>query len=140
MEFEDFIKNGLARISSKDKALAKSLFQNFKRDIKFLDSLKINEDSAGRLMVNYYDLLRGILEAVSAVEGYKIYSHEAFTYFLKKKNEELLSVKFDRFRKIRNSINYYGENISAEEAKENIKKIKEMIKALIEKYLGGLNE
>ena len=30
---------------------------------------------------------------------------------LKEKQEELISIKFDRFRKIRNQINYYGKDI-----------------------------
>ncbi len=135
MKFEDFIKQGTVRRASKDKALAESLIKSSKKDLEFLDSLKINENSSRKLMVNYYDVLRSILEAISAMRGYKIYSHEAFTYFLKENGEELLSIKFDRFRKIRNSINYYGKDISIDETKENIKEIKIMITKLIKKYL-----
>lgn len=138
MKFEDFIRQGLVRRASKDKVLAKSLVQNARKDIEFLNSLKINEKSSRKLTTNYYDVLRSILEAMSAIEGYKIYSHEAFAYFLKEKNEELLSIKFDRFRKIRNSINYYGEDILVKEAEENVKEIKKIIKILIEKYLKNL--
>mgnify|MGYP001560886570 FL=1 len=89
-------------------------------------------------MTNYYDVLRSILEAISSIKGYKIYSHEAFTSFLKELKEETLSRKFDRFRKIRNSINYYGKDISVEETRENIKEIKNMIQILIKKYLRDL--
>ena len=135
MKFEDFIEKGQVRVASIDKALAKSLIKNTKDDLKFLNSLTINEQSSRKLMVNYYDSLRSILEAISSMNGYKIYSHEAFTYFLKEKNEEALSNKFDRFRKIRNSINYYGEDISIEAAKENIKEIKKIIKILLNQYL-----
>jgi len=138
MKFEDFIKEGAVRTSSEDKNLAKSLIRNAKKDLKFLDDLKINEDSSRKIMTNYYDVLRSILEAISAIEGYKIYSHEAFTYFLKENGEEILSVKFDRLRKIRNSINYYGKDISIGETRENIKEIKNMIKTLVKKYLGNL--
>ena len=140
MDFEDFIKQGQVRIASKDIALAKSLLKNTKKDLEFLKNLEINENSSRKIMANYYEALKSILEAISAIEGYKIYSHEAFTYFLKKKQEETLSIKFDRFRKIRNSINYYGEDIEIEETKENILEIKEMISNLIKKYLGKLNE
>ncbi|MBU4070106.1 MAG: hypothetical protein KJ646_03940 [Nanoarchaeota archaeon] len=135
MIFKDFIEKGLVRVSFKDKALTKSLLKNAKEDLTFLDSLKVNKNSSRKLMSNYYDVLRSVLEAFSVIEGYKIYSHEAFTYFLKEKKEDLLSIKFDRFRKIRNSINYYGKEISREEAKENIKEIKDMIEILIKKYL-----
>ena len=140
MIFETFIRQGIVRRASIDKLLAKSLFQNSKKDLEFLDSLKINEKSSRKLMTNYYDVLRSILEAISAIKGYKIYSHEAFTYFLKENGEDLLSIKFDRFRKIRNSINYYGKDISKEETKENIKEIKKIIKLLTKKYLGDLNK
>ncbi len=132
MNFKDFIKQGTVRKASIDEALAKSLIKNAKEDMKFFNSLNINENSCRRLMTNYYDILRSILEAIATLDGYKIYSHEAFAYFLK---EENLAVKFDRFRKIRNSINYYGSDISIEETKENISEIKDMIKILNNKYL-----
>ncbi len=138
MKFEDFIEKRLVRKASKDINLAKSLLQNIKRDLEFLDGLEINENSSRKLMTNYYDVLRSVLEAISTINNYKIYSHEAFTYFLKEKGEDVFAIKFDRFRKIRNSINYYGVDISIGETKENIKEIKNMIKRLIKKYLGDL--
>lgn len=135
MKFEDFIKEGNVRKASHDEALIKSLVKTAKIDLEFLDSLNVNEKSARKIMVGYYDVLRSILEAISSQNGYKIYSHEAFTFFLKKIGESVFSIKFDRFRRIRNSINYYGEYISIEETKENIKEIKEMISILTKKYL-----
>ena len=138
MKFEDFIKDGSARIVSRDINLAKSLVKTAERDLEFLNSLKISENSARKIMANYYDVLRSILEAIAATNGYKIYSHEAFTYYLKEKGEEMTAVKFDRFRKIRNSINYYGKDISVEETKENVEEIKKIIKHLIDKCNGEL--
>ena len=138
MNFKYFIEKGLVRKTSKDKSLAKSLLQNSKKDIKFLNGLKITENSARKIMTNFYDVLRTILEAISVTKEYKIYSHEAYAYFLQEIGEELLAIKFDRFRKIRNSINYYGKDISIEETKENIYEIKKMINFLIKKYLGRL--
>jgi len=73
------------------------------------------------------------------LEDLQINAHETFTYYLKEKNKELLFQKFDRFKKIRNSINYYGTDISVEETKENIAEIKKIINELIDKYLGDLN-
>ena len=138
MRFEDFIEKGLVRKTSKDKSLVRALLQNSKKDIEFLNGLKINEKSVRKIMTNFYDVLRSILEAVSVIKGYKIYSHEAYIYFLKEIKENLLAIKFDRFRRIRNSINYYGKDISIEETKENIYEIKKMINILIKKYLGKL--
>lgn len=135
MKFDDFIKKGEVRKSEKDLFLIKSLLKNAKNDLEFLKKLEINENSSRKIMSNYYDVLRSILEAVAVTDNYKIYSHEAFTYFLKEKGEEILSIKFDRFRKIRNKINYYGKDISPDETMENIKEIEKMISMLINKYL-----
>jgi len=138
MKFADFIEKGIARKTSRDISLAKSLLQHSKEDLRFLNKLKVDESSVRKIMTNFYDVLRSILEAISVIKGYKIYSHEAYTYFLQEIGEELIAVKFDRFRKIRNSINYYGKDISIDETKENIFEIKEMIYVLIKKYLGEL--
>lgn len=135
MIFEDFIKNKKARVSSKNINLAKSLLKNSIKDLKFLETLEINEDSSRKIMVNYYETLRSVLESITSLQGYKIYEHEAFTYYLKKINENNLSIKFDRLRKIRNSINYYGEDISIEETREIKDEIKKIIEHLIKKYL-----
>ncbi len=135
MKLNDFIEKGQVRKASKDIALVKSLISTAENDLKFLDNLEINDNSARKIMSNYYDVLRSIVEAISVLEGYKVYSHEAFTYFLKEKEEELISLKFDRFRKIRNGINYYGKDISVKEVKENVKEMIKLIKDLKTKYL-----
>lgn len=141
MKFDDFIKKGEVKKSQPDLQLSNSLIKMSEQDLKFLNSLKINENSARKIMVNYYDVLRSILEAISSLEGYKIYSHEAFTYFLKLKNENLIAEKFDRFRRMRNGINYYGKSISVEEVEENKIEISKTIEILKNKYLkGGKNE
>jgi hypothetical protein len=138
MNFDFFIKNGQVRKASVDKNLAKSLSEQTKKDMEFFDNLEINEVSIRKLVSNYYDFLRSKLEAIAILDGYKIYSHDAFTYYLKEKSELSLSVKFDRFRKLRNGINYYGEKISIVQGKEVIEDIKKIITYLINKYLKDL--
>jgi len=137
MRFEDFINEGKVRVASKDVSLAKSLIKTADNDLKFLGKLKIDDESARKIMVNYYDVLRSIIEAISAIDGYKVYSHEAFTFFLIKKGDNLIAEKFDRFRKIRNKINYYGKNISPEETQENVQDIIKLIAVLKNKYLSN---
>lgn len=138
MNFEDFIKKGLVKRTSKDIALIKSLIIFSEKDYEFLKKVKIDELSARNVMTGYYDILRSILEAISSLEGYKIYSHEAFTEFLKLKNEPIASQKFDRLRKIRNGIRYYGKSIKPEEVRENTSEIIELVKHLKAKYLNNL--
>ncbi len=135
MRFEDFIKNKQVKSVTKDPQLAKSIIEAAESDLKFMKSLEINELSARKIMGNYYDILRSFLEAIAILDGFKIYGHEAFTFFLKYKNENLFADKFDRFRKIRNSINYYGKNIPIGEVKENSTEIIQLINKLKNKFL-----
>ncbi|MBT4576966.1 hypothetical protein HOM13_00675 [Candidatus Woesearchaeota archaeon] len=136
MKFNDFITLKKVKIVSKDISLIRSLINTSRNDLKFLYRLTIDGVSARKIMCNYYDVLRSVLEAIALVEGYKVYSHEAFTYFLKEKDEDVSSIKFDKFRKIRNNINYYGENISVEEVTEYKEQITMLVEVLMDKYLG----
>jgi len=69
-----------------------------------------------------YEFLREALEALSIKKGYKIYNHDCYTAFLKEiAGKENMSLQFDRYRKIRNRINYYGKEIEPKDA-EKIKK------------------
>src|SRR3989344_485846 len=111
MKFEDFIKNRQIKNTIKDMQLAKSLLSTAEQDLEFFKTLPINNISARKIVSNYYDILRSTLEALASLEGYKVYSHEAFTYYLKENVEGDTSRKFERLRKIRNSINYYGKEI-----------------------------
>ncbi|HLC87228.1 MAG TPA: hypothetical protein VJH65_03060 [Candidatus Nanoarchaeia archaeon] len=136
MNFEDFIKDGKVRKATPDKLMAESIIKNTFDDLKFLDGIKLNELSKRKIVSNYYDSLRSLLEVISLLKGYKIYSHEAFTYFLKEKlNQEILSFKFDRFRKIRNGLIYYGKSIQLEEAEDIVKEIKIFIEEINKKFI-----
>ncbi|HLD87017.1 MAG TPA: hypothetical protein VJB12_03050 [Candidatus Nanoarchaeia archaeon] len=118
-DFGRFLKEGKVRRGEKDAMLATSLVQMAEQDLEFLRPLRITEISARRIVSNYYDVMRSLLEAMAALDGYKVYSHEAFTDYLDEvKGEQRLSERFDRLRKIRNGINYYGKSITIEEAEE----------------------
>ncbi len=127
MKFEDFIKTGQVKYASKDIQMSRALISAAEQDMLFLKPLKLGSLSARKIISNYYDILRSLFEADAILNGFKIYSHEAFTYYLIKNNKETESRKFERFRKIRNSINYYGKQVSADEAKEIVEEIKELI-------------
>ena len=75
-----------------------------------------------------YDALREYLECIALEHGYKIYNHECYSAFLK----EIMNLSkeanlFDSLRKIRNNINYYGRDVSKEEAERIISDLKELI-------------
>jgi len=134
MNIEDFIKEGKVRVVEKNESLIKSLVKTADEDYRFFNGMKIDDISARKLVSNFYDILRALLEAFALSKGYKIYSHEAFTYFLKEIQEDLLAKKFDRFRRIRNDINYYGKDVSIIEAEDNINEIKLLIKTIRGKF------
>lgn len=136
MRFEDFIRTGQVRRAKRDDSLAKALVKTAKEDMAFFDFLNITEKSARKIISNYYDFLRSILEAMAALDGYKIYGHEAFSFYLKEKGEVALAEKFDKFRLKRNKINYYGRLISSEEAEEMKDDIKKASSYLTSKYFG----
>jgi|SRR3989344_402167 len=136
MNFKDFINDGKVRKATPDRFMAESIIKNTFEDLKFLEQTKLTEFSKRKVVSNYYDSLRSLLEAISLLKGYKIYSHEAFTYFLKEElNQNLLSLKFDRFRKIRNGLNYYGKSIQLNEAKEIIEELKRAINEIKHKFI-----
>ena len=75
-----------------------------------------------------YDSLRILLEYHALNQGFKIYNHECYTAFLKEiLKESQLGDEFDKFRKVRNAINYYGKEISKEEAREILSQMKDFI-------------
>ena len=135
MNFNDFIDNKKVRKSEPDTPLAKSLIVMSENHIDTIKPIEVTDKTASIIMSDYYEALREINEAICAIKGYKVYSHEAFTYFLKENNEDLVADKFDRFRKIRNSIHYYGKQANKDSVKEDKKEIEKIIKYLKEKLL-----
>jgi hypothetical protein len=65
------------------------------------------------------------------MKGYKFHNHESITCFLKDiLDESEISLKFDRYRKLRNGINYYGDDIEPETVKEALRDVPEIMKKL----------
>jgi hypothetical protein len=84
-----------------------------------------------------YDTLRIYLECLALEKGYKIYNHDCYTAFLKEiLKDSSLGDEFDKFRIIRNAINYYGREMSSEEGKSTIQGIKSLISKIEKKYFG----
>lgn len=104
--------------------------------IAVFSDIQINEISSSTIFVNYYESLRQIIEAIATLHGFNVYSHEAFTSFLSEiLKEDLMSRKFDRFRLLRNRVNYYGEKIDIEVSKEAKIDMLDIIKKFKDKYL-----
>ena len=118
-----------------DKSLIDSLFKSSKNKLESNEKLELDEITASTKISIVYESLREILEALAIKRGFKIYNHECFCAFLDEIcNDKASSQKFDRFRRIRNHINYYGKIIPVKEALIIIKEIILLRKRILEKY------
>lgn len=131
MDWRECIKQRIVKSVKKDENLITST-----REIA-----EIKIESAGILPDAYYiakisllyDALREYLESVAIENGYKIYNHECYSAFLK----EILDMPneadlFDKLRRIRNGINYYGRKVSEGEAAQIVSDLNSLIKRVKE--------
>ncbi|MBI4143472.1 hypothetical protein HY487_01155 [Candidatus Woesearchaeota archaeon] len=129
------MKKRLVKRISIDNNLIKSLILSSAKKSKSQKRLELDDETAGSKVSLAYDALRELLEALAISKGYKIYNHECYTAFFKQvMNESELGDRFDKFRKIRNDINYYGKDISAAEAKPLIEDMAGYIEELKGKF------
>lgn len=121
MNWEKCINLKLVRETEVDEELIESLLVSSGNRILTNSRFELDEVSASTKISSIYESLREVLEALALKKGYKIYNHECFSGFLKEicKKEEL-SASFDKFRIIRNKVNYYGKKISVEDTKDLI--------------------
>jgi hypothetical protein len=78
-----------------------------------------------------YESLRELLECLALEKGYGISNHECYKAFISRVlglNHE--AHIFDRLRKARNGINYYGEEMDWEKARVILDDLKYMIKVI----------
>ena len=118
-----------------DKNLINSLIKSSLKRLKTQELLPLNNTTSSSKISLTYEALRELLEALGISKGYKIYNHECYCAFLKEiMNESNLGNEFNKFRKTRNAINYYGKDISTDEAKHLIQEMKEFIKKVKTKF------
>ncbi len=131
MDWQECNEKGFIKEVSKDNELIKSLKVSAQKRFDTAERLDIDETTAATVVTLFYDSLRELLEAKSVEKGYKIYNHDCYCAFLKEiEKDEKLGNSFDRFRRIRNGINYYGKDIDVISAKEIVEKIKKTLKTL----------
>ncbi|MCK5624427.1 hypothetical protein KAI04_01135 [Candidatus Pacearchaeota archaeon] len=123
------LKQNIKKIS-KDKIRAKSLDKMSKDSLKILKLIKL-QDAPNIIFRELYEALRQEIESIGYLKGYKFRSHEAITIFLQEGlKEKKISSIFDRYRIIRNKLNYYGKPVHKETVKEAAKEIPKIIKYL----------
>ena len=129
--FKQSIEQGYVKVINSDRIKAKSLVKSADEAIYSAKRIPFEINTLKSIIRELYEGLRQFCEAIGYVKGYKFLSHEAITYFIEEiLNEPKLSAKFDRYRKIRNGINYYGNDVSEETVKEALVEIPELISQL----------
>lgn len=113
-----------------------SLIKSSKTTLDFIENSEVTDDNAGVFIKNYYDSLIEILHALACKKGLKFLDHLSFTFYIKEilKREDYAFL-FDKYRKIRNGLVYYGKEITKETAEKGAIDIKELIN-FIKKEIG----
>lgn len=132
MDWEECNNKRLVKRISVDINLIDSLRTSSEKRLESANRLNLDETTATSIISLCYEALRELLEALSIKKGFKIYNHECYCAFLKEViKEENFAILFDKFRKIRNGINYYGKDLSPEDAKHLKSEIVELTKKVV---------
>lgn len=132
--FRQSIDEGYVKIIPRDKIRAKSLLISADEAIYSAKRIPFESGTLKSIIRELYEGLRQHCEAIGYLKGYKFLSHETITYFIDEiLNEQGISARFDRYRKIRNGINYYGDDASEETVKEALREIP-LLAASIKKF------
>ena len=124
MDWESCCGRRIAKKVQVDDALISSLRKASSNKFVSQKQLPLTSITASSKISLAYDSLRELLEALALQKGYKIYNHECYTPFLRevvKKSD--FADEFDQLRRLRNAVNYYGEEFSVEETKNIIGRI-----------------
>ena len=137
MDWKECCSRRIAKDVKPDIGMIASLTKSSKNKSESESKLEMSNTTAGSKLSLAYDSLRELLEALSLKNGFKIYNHECYVAFLKEVMKESYKAdEFDEIRKVRNTVNYYGKEISVEEANEIISRIKKLavsVAGLLEK-------
>lgn len=136
MNFEFSLNSGKVKKVVPNKIRASSLFKSSIQAIETAKVIPVNIKTSKTILRELYEGLREYCEATGYLNGYKFLDHESIGFFLRDiLKEQSVYKKFDRYRKLRNRINYYGDDIELETVKEAISEIPELVKEL-EKHSG----
>lgn len=138
MDINECFRKGMIKKTEINEELIKSLIEM--SDIKEMavKTANLNNMNISAYVSLAYDSLREVLEAICVSKGYKVLSHICIGELLRDVLENFDYDEFDRFRYIRNGINYYGTKIEFEQGKKIIHNIFGMKKSLTGKYLNKL--
>lgn len=134
MNFEECLKQGSVKKLPVDRFRSKSLIKSGLEAIKTAKRIKLQEKTSKTILREIYEGFREYIEATGFLKGYKFLDHLSITYFLKDiLKEKRIAYFFDRYRKIRNGINYYRNDLNLETVNELLTNI-DLIRKKLEKH------
>ena len=134
MNFEFSLNSGKAKKVMPNKIRASSLFKSSIQAVETAKEIPLTVKTSKTILRELYEGMREYCEAIGYLRGYKFLDHESIGFFLRDiLKEQSLFKKFDRYRKLRNGINYYGDDIDVETVKEAVSEIPILVKEL-ERY------
>ena len=132
-DFEFFLTNGDVKKQSPNKNLAFATFKDGLERIEFAKQL-LHKVKPKYVLENAYEAMREASDAVLYLRGFKSFSHEAsISYLTGEDFNEQDIIEFDRFRRIRNGIKYYGKDCDISDAELAIKLADKIINKIKEK-------
>lgn len=131
--FEFFLKKEEVKKQSPNKNLAYSTFKDSLERIEFARQL-LHKAKPKYVLENAYEAMREAADSILYLRGFKSFSHEAsIVYLIKEGFNEKDILEFDRFRRIRNGIKYYGKDCELSDAEQAIKLADKIINKIKEK-------
>ncbi len=141
MDWKECKDKMLVKEVKKDQNLVNSLLISSKNKLESNNRLRLDKITASTKVSIIYESIRELLEALAIKMGFKIYNHDCFCAFLDEIcNDKRSSIIFNRFRIIRNQINYYGKDLNVNAAKDIIKEISLLRKTITNKHFMVKNE
>jgi len=138
--FNYYIDQKLVRKSLSNIGMAKSLLQKAEIRLKRISSEEIEEENSSIIFEDVYEVLREASQSLMEIKGFKPYSHEAITSFLK--HYKLLSDEkvnmLDNYRVLRNNSVYKAEKVSLQKCVEAINFAKDLLPEINIKFKMGI--
>ena len=132
MDLGECKDKGIIRKVRIDKNLVMSLVDISKIKEQTIKKVIMDGVSINAYLPMAYDSLREILEGFCILYGYKVGNHDCLGKLVNELIKDFDLFLFDRFRYVRNGINYYGSKIGLEEGKLLIEKIFKMKMEILE--------
>ena len=128
MSFEFSLNHGKVKKVGINNIRALSLFKSSIQAVETVKKIPLNINTSKTILRELYEGLREYCEAIGYLHGYKFLDHESIGFFLRDVLKEKSGFKkFDRYRRLRNGINYYWDSVEVEIVKEAILEVPKLI-------------